>query len=75
MDRKEQLQQDRDKIIAKIKKEQAKLKKIDEELKGIAIQERLNDMDKVSELLKAKGVKDITEFIELVQSGKVNINK
>ncbi|MBX4267195.1 hypothetical protein [Clostridium estertheticum] len=65
---------DKEKNEDKIKKIQGKLKLINQELKNIELQRKSESTDKIIELLKGKGISDVSQFIELIKDGKVNIN-
>lgn len=53
---------------------QSKLKIINQELENIELQDKLKSTDEIVGLLQGKGVTDISEFIDLIKAGKVNID-
>lgn len=73
-ERKTKLLLDKEKDEKKINQLQGKIKLINQELKNIELQKKLESTDKIIELLKGEGVSDASEFIKLIKDGKVNIN-
>ena len=72
-DRKIKLLEKKDKLEARIKEEQAKLKLINQELENIEMREKADTIDLLIESLKGQGIENVDALIQLAKDGKINV--
>lgn len=73
-EKKEKLLLDKEKLEERIKKYNAKLKIINQEITNIELKEKSNSTDEIINLLEGNGITNANQLIELIKAGKVNIN-
>lgn len=72
-EKKQKLLSQKEKLEDRIKNLQGKLKKVNQEIENIELQEKSKSADEIVKLLESRGITDVNQFIELIKAGKISI--